>query len=185
MCKHVIVSAAALLLASTIAASAGGIGFGITIGPGAFAPGLRSAPPPREYRPRARSYREEPSRPRRQSKQNSDDDAKAADTSPAAKGANESSSIASLGMRSSEPDLHGENSSIAGGPRPTEPAPSPTVTVQLENSSIAAALRPAQASLPAPVAVQAESPVQQPVSSEPLCSRYYPTASRTVQVPCD
>jgi len=185
MCKHVIVSAAALLLASNIAASAGGIGFGITIGPGALGPSFRSSPAPREYRPRTRSYREEPARPRRQHRQNSDDDAKAADTSAPAKGANESSSIAILSVKGSEPDSHGENSSITDRPLAIEPAPSPTVTVQLENSSIAAALRPAQASLPAPVAVQAESPVQQPVSPQPLCSRYYPTASRTVQVPCD
>ena len=175
MSKHLLVSAA-LLLASTIAASAGGIGFGSTIGPGAFGPSFRSPPPPREYRPRARSYREEPSRPRRQHRQNSDDDAKAAEISPPGKAANESSSIAALSVKASDPDLHGENSSIAGGPRPVEPVPSPMVTVRLENSSIAAAPRPAQASLPAPVAVQAESPVQQSVSSQPLCSRYYPTA---------
>lgn len=184
MSKHILASGAALLLASTVAASAGGIGFGITIGPGAFGPSFRSAPPPREYRPRARSYREEPSSPRRQHRQNSDDDAKAEASAPA-KTANEGSSIAVLSVRASEPDLHGENSSIAGGPRPAEPAPSPTVTVQLENSSIAAALRPAQASLPEPVAVQAESPVQQSASPQPLCSRYYPTAGRTVQAPCE
>jgi len=183
MSKHTLLSAGALLLASTIAASAGGIGFGITIGPGAFGPSFRSAPPPREYRPRARSYREEPSRPRRQHSQDIDDNAKAAEIPAPAKTANESSSIAVLSVKASEPDLHGENSSIAGSPRPAEPPTSATVTVQLENSSIAA---PTQPALAAPYAVQAVNPVEQAVSSPPaLCSRYYPTAGRTVQVPCE
>jgi hypothetical protein len=186
MSRHTVLAAGTFLLASTIAASAGGIGFGITIGPGAFGPGFHSAPPPREYHPRVRSYREEPSRPQRQHRQNADDDAKAAETTaPAKSQENENSSIAALSVKPGEPDLHGENSSIAGGPRPAQPAPSATVTVQLENSSIAAAPRPAEPA-PAPVAVQAESPVEQAVSSHPaLCSRYYPTAGRTVQGPCE
>jgi hypothetical protein len=185
MSRHIFLIAGALVLASTIPASAGGIGFGITIGPGAFGPSFRSAPPPpREYRPRARSYREEPSRPPRPHRQNSDDDAKAAETTPRA---NESSSIAVLSVKPDQDQLglHGENSSIAGGPRPAEPAPSATVTVQLENSSIAAT--PVSAATPtAIVAVQAQNPIEQAASSHPvLCSRYYPTAGRTVQGPCE
>jgi hypothetical protein len=187
MFKHAVLAAGTFLLASTIAASAGGIGFGITIGPGAFGPGLHSAPPPREYRPRARSYHEEAT-PRRQHRQNSDDDAKAAETTPPAKShANESSSIAVLSMKpDQQPDLHGDNSSIAGGPSPAEPAPSGTITVQLENSSIAATPRAAESAPTATVAVQAQNPVEQAASSHPvLCSRYYPTAGRTVQGPCE
>ena len=118
MSRQAVLAAGTFLLASTIAASAGGIGFGITIGPGAFGPGLHSAPPPREYRPRARSYHEE-ARPRRQQRQNSDDDAKAAETAPPTKShANESSSIAVLTGKPDKADLHRENSSIAGASRP-------------------------------------------------------------------
>jgi hypothetical protein len=186
MFRHTVLAAGTFLLASTIAASAGGIGFGITIGPGAFGPGLHSAPPPREYRPRARSYHEE-ARPRRQQRQNSDDDAKAAETAPPAKvHANENSSIALLTGKPDKAVLHLENSSIAGGPRPAEPAPSGTITVQLENSSIAATPRAAESAPTATVAVQAQNPIEQAASSHPvLCSRYYPTAGRTVQGPCE
>ena len=162
MSRKVVLAAGTFILASTIAASAGGIGFGITIGPGGIGPGFRSAEPPREYRPRARSYHEEASRPRRQQRQHADDDDKAAAAAPAKSQANENSSIAVLDGKPNKPYLHLENSSIASAPRPAEPA------------------------RPATVAVQAESPVEKAASSHPvLCSRYYPTAGRTVQGPCE
>jgi len=184
MARRAFFVAGIFFIASTIAASAGGIGFGITIGPGAFAPGLHSAPPSREYRPSARTYHEEASKPRRQHRQNSDDDAKAAET-PASH-ANESSSIAALSEKPGQPDLRGENSSIAGASHSVEPASSVTATAQLENSSIARALSMSEPAAPAPIALQAQSPVAQAASSPPvLCSRYYPTAGRTVQGPCD
>jgi hypothetical protein len=186
MSRQAVLAAGTFLLASTIAASAGGIGFGITIGPGAFGPGLHSAPPPREYRPRARSYHEE-ARPRRQQRQNSDDDAKAAETAPPTKShANESSSIAVLTGKPDKTDLHRENSSIASVSHPAEPARSATVVVQVESSSIASAAHPAEPARSATVAVQAESPVEQAAISHPvLCSRYFPNPGQTVQVPCD
>ncbi len=186
MSRQAILAAGTFLLASTLAASAGGIGFGITIGPGGIGPGFRSADPPREYRPRARSYREEPSKPRRQQRQNANDDDKAATAAPAKSQANENSSIAVLAGKPDKTNLHFENSSIASAPRPTEPARSATVVVQLENSSIASVPRTAEPARSATVAAQAESPVEKAASSRGvLCSRYYPTAGRTMQVPCE
>ena len=54
MLRQAALAAGTFLLASTIAASAGGIGFGIVIGPGGIGPGFHSAAPPREYEPRLR-----------------------------------------------------------------------------------------------------------------------------------
>jgi hypothetical protein len=214
MLRVTILASGTFLLASTIAASAGGIGFGITIGPGAFGPGLHSAPPPREYRPRARSYHEE-ARPRRQQRQNSDDDAKAAETAPPAKShANESSSIAVLTGKPDKADLHRENSSIAGASHPAVPVQtaiaaveggSPAPGLHLENSSIASARRPAEparsatvadlenssiASAPRPAELARPATVavqaEQTATSHPvLCSRYFPNPGQTLQVPCE
>ena len=186
MSRQTVLAAGTILLASTIAASAGGIGFGIVIGPGGLGPGLHSTPPPREYHPRVRSYHEEASRPRRQHRPQADDDAKAEVAAPAMSRANENSSIAVLSGKPDKANLHLENSSITSAPRPPEPARSTAVAVQLENSSIASAPRAAEPARSATVAVQAESPVEQAASSHPvLCSRYYPTAGRTVQGPCE
>jgi hypothetical protein len=212
MSRQAVLAAGTFLLASTIAASAGGIGFGIVIGPG-----FSSAAPSREYQPRVRSYHEEASRPRRQQRQHTNDDEKAEAAAPAKRQANENSSIAVLTGkpdkadwhrenssiasaarpavpvqtaiaavegRSSEPGLHLENSSIAGAPRPDEPARSATIA-DLENSSIASAPRPAEPARSATVAVETES-VQHAASSHPvLCSRYFPNPGQTVQVPCE
>ena len=185
MSRQAVLAAGTFLLASTIAASAGGIGFGLVIGPGGIGPGFHSAEPPREYHPRVRSYHEEASRPRRQQRQHADDDEKAEAAAPAKSQANENSSIAVLDGMPNKPDLQLENSSIASAPHPAEPARSATVA-ELENSSIASAPRPAEPAQPATVAVTAESPVEQAASSHPvLCSRYFPTAGRTVQGPCE
>ena len=182
MFKLVITAAAIIFVGSTLAVSAGGIGLGIggigiVIGPGSVAP-------PREYHPRVRSYHEEPSRPRHQQRQHDDDD-KAEAAAPAKSQANENSSIAVLTGGPEERSLRPENSSIALSPQPVEPAQSAAVA-NLENSSIASAARTAESARSATVAVQAESPVHEAVSSQPvLCSRYFPTAGRTMQVPCE
>lgn len=176
MSKVAITAAAMFLVGSTLAASAGGIGLGIggigiVIGPG-------SAGPSREYHPRARSYHEEASRPRRQQRQRANDDEKAEAAAPAKSWANENSSVAVL---TAKPDL--ENSSIASAPRSVEPARAATVA-DLENSSIARADRAAEPGRSTTVAVQAESPVQSASSHPVLCSRYFPNPGQTVQVPC-
>src|SRR5713101_7442170 len=100
MSKHAVLAAGTFLLASTIAASAGGIGFGIVIGPG-----FHSAGPPRQYQPRVRSYHEEASRPRHQNRQHSVDDEKAEAAAPAKRQANENSSIAVLTGKPDKADL--------------------------------------------------------------------------------
>jgi hypothetical protein len=185
MSKIVITAAATFFVASTIAVSAGGIGLGIggigiVIGPGSVAP-------PREYHPSVRSYHEQPSRPRRQQRQHVDDDEKAEAATPAKSHANENSSIAAL---AGNPDLHRENSSIASGPQPAEPvlergSPTPN-NLHLENSSIAGAPRPAEPVQSTAVVVVGDSPAQQSAVSTPvLCSRYFATAGRTMQVPCE
>ncbi len=208
MYRQAFLAAGTFFLAGTIAASAGGIGFGIVIGPGGIGPGFRSAEPPREYHPRVRSYHEETSRPRRQQRQHADDDEKEA-AAPAKSQANENSSIAVLDRSPNKPDLSFENSSIATAPGPAEPPRSTTALVQiesssianaprtaepaqaaaaadLENSSIAGALRSAEPAQTATVAIKAEGAVQQAASSNPvLCSRYFPNPGQTVQVPCE
>ena len=184
MLRVTILASGTFLLASTIAASAGGIGFGIVIGPGGIGPGFHSAARPREYQPRVRSYHEEASRPRRQNRQHSVDDEKA-EAAPAKRQANENSSIAVLTGKPDKADLHRENSSIASAPRPAEPARSATVA-DLENSSIASAPRPAVPEQSAIVAVEDGSPVRQAATSHPvLCSRYFPNPGQTLQVPCE
>jgi hypothetical protein len=177
MSRRAVLAAGIFLFASTIAAAAGGIGFGIVIGPGGIGPGLRSAEP-REYQPRVRSYHEEPSRPRRQQRQHADEDERTQATAPTKSQANENSSIAVLWGYTSKPDVQLENSSIASGPHPAEPAPSATVA-DLENSSIASDSRPVEPAQTATIAVQGVS------SAAVLCSRYFPTAGRTMQVPCE
>jgi hypothetical protein len=185
MLRVTILAAGTFLLASTVAALAGGIGFGIVIGPGGIGPGFRSAEPPREYQPRVRSYHEEASRPRRQQRQHADDDEKAEAAAPAKSHANENSSIALLTGKPDKADLHRENSSIASAPHPVEPARSASVA-DLENSSIASAPRPAVPKQSAIVAVEDGSPVRQAATSHPvLCSRYFPNPGQTVQVPCE
>jgi hypothetical protein len=187
MTRQAVLAAGAFFFASTVVASAGGLGFGIVIGPGAIGPAFRSAEP-REYHPRVRSYHEEPSRPRRQQRQHSDDNDKAEVTAPAKDQANENSSIAVLEGSTNKPNLQPENSSIASAARPPEPAaaepaaaePARSATVaDLENSSIASRPRPAEPEQTATVAVQAVS------APAVLCSRYFPTAGRTMQVPCE
>jgi hypothetical protein len=157
MLRVTIVASGMFLLASTIGTSAGGIGFGIVIGPG-----FNSVAPPREYQPRVRSYHEEASRPRHQQRQHANDDEKAEAAAPAKRQANENSSIAVLTGKPDKADLHRENSSIASAPRPAVP----------EQSAI--------------VAVEDGSPVRQAATSHPLlCSRYFPNPGQTLQVPCE
>jgi hypothetical protein len=160
MSRQAVLAAGAFLLVSTIAASAGGIGFGIVIGPGGIGPGFRSAEPPREYQPRVRSYHEEASRPRRQNRQHANDDEKA-EAAPAKRQANENSSIAVLTGKPDKADVHRENSSIASASRLAVPVQSaiaamergsPAPGVHLENSSIASAPRPAEPSRSATIA---------------------------------
>ena len=160
MLRVTILASGTFLLASTIAASAGGIGFGIVIGPGGIGPGFHSAAPPREYQPRGRSYHEEASRPRRQNRQHSVDDEKA-EAAPAKRQANENSSIAVLTGKPDKADLHREDSSIAGASRPAVPVQtaiaavegsSPAPGLHRENSSIASAPRPAEPARSATVA---------------------------------
>lgn len=160
MLRVTILASGTFLLASTIVASAGGIGFGIVIGPGGIGPGFHSAAPPREYQPRVRSYHEEASRPRHQNRQHSVDDEKA-EAAPAKRQANENSSIAVLTGKPDKADLHRENSSIAGASRPAVPVQtaiaavegsSPAPGLHLENSSIASAPRPAELARSATIA---------------------------------
>jgi hypothetical protein len=191
MSKVVITAAATFFVASTVAVSAGGIGFGIGGIGIVVGPGFHSAEPSREYHPRVRSQ-QEASRPRRQHRQHTDDEEKSATAAPGKSQANENSSIAVL---TGKPDLYLENSSIASGPHPAEPVQSATIAVErgspapslhLENSSITSGSRPAEPVHPTTVAVESGTPAQQsPISHPVLCSRYFPNPGQTVQVPCD
>jgi hypothetical protein len=161
MLKVTIIASGMFFLASTMTASAGGIGFGIIIGPGGIGPGFHSASPPREYQPRVRTYHEEASRPRHQQRPHANDDEKAEAAAPAKRQANENSSIAVLTGKPDKADLHRENSSIASASRPAVPVQtaiaavegsSPAPGLHLENSSIASAPRPAEPSRSATIA---------------------------------
>jgi hypothetical protein len=180
MLRVTIVASGMFFLASTIAASAGGFGFGIVIGPGGIGPGFHSAAPPREYQPRVRSYHEEASRPRRQQRQHANDDEKAEATAPAKSKANENSSIALLTGKPDKAGLHLENSSIASAPHPAEPMQStilagvganPAPNLHLENSSIASAPRPAEPARSATLAdLENSSIASAPRLAEPVRS---------------
>ena len=177
MTRVALLAAGAFVLTSAMAASAqgiviGGRGIGIGIGIG---PGLRSAP---EYHPRVRSYSEEPARPRRQHRQH-DEDEKAESPASAKSETNENSSIAALSPGPDTPDLH---SSIAVlTTKSDEPGSHP------ESSSIATSAAPAEPAQATAVVVQASEPSVQNAAAPNLvlCSRYLPTAGRTVQVPCE
>jgi hypothetical protein len=183
MSKTVITAAATFFVASTVAVSAGHIGFGVGGIGILIGPGFQSGEPSREYHRRVRTHQEEASRPRRQHQQHNDDE-KAEAVAPAKSHANENSSIAILTGRPEGPNLRPQNSSIAIGPQPVRPAQSASLTAQ--NSSIAIGPQPVEPAQSASLTVRTDSPEQQAVSSPPvLCSRYFPTAGQTMRVPCE